>query len=93
MATTWKATFQGSAVEVVGNVHGNPKVANLAAELFALDPQLMPRGAIGLIRRGATSTEDGLHWIDEKLSVALLQAQAKNSFALRGDWAVWRHTA
>jgi hypothetical protein len=59
MATAWKATFLGSAAEVVGNVYGNPNVANLAAELFALHPQLMPREAIGLIRRGAISSEDG----------------------------------
>jgi hypothetical protein len=55
-----------------------PNVVNLAAKLFALDPKLTPAEAIDLIRRGATTSEDGRrHLIDEKHSVALLKQQAK----------------
>ena len=42
------------------------------------ETELTPPEAIELIRRGATTSEDGRrHLIDEKQSVALLQQQAK----------------
>jgi len=56
-----------------------PNVVNLAAKLFALDPKLTPAQAVDLIRRGATTSEDGRrHLIDEKRSVELLKEQEKN---------------
>jgi subtilisin family serine protease len=52
----------------------SPNVTNLAAKLFALQPSLTPAEVINLIRRGATTSEDGRrHLIDEKQSVALLR--------------------
>lgn len=68
----------GARLKLSGTSMATPNVANLAAKLFALDPKLTPREAIVLIRRGATTSEDGRrHLIDGKQSVALLQAQAK----------------
>jgi hypothetical protein len=53
----------------------SPNVVNLAAKLLALNPALNPAQVIELIRQGATISEDGRrHLIDEKRSVALLQA-------------------
>jgi hypothetical protein len=53
-------------------------VTNLAAKLFALDPLLTPEQVIDLIKRGATTSEDGRrHLIDEKRSVALLEEQVR----------------
>jgi subtilisin family serine protease len=55
-----------------------PNVVNLAAKLFALDPSLTPAQVVALIKRGATTSEDGRrHLIDEKRSVALLKEHAK----------------
>ncbi|HXW16307.1 MAG TPA: S8 family serine peptidase, partial [Terriglobia bacterium] len=67
----------GGTVKDSGTSMASPKVANLAAKLFALDPSLNPEQVIDLIKRGATTSEDGRrHLIDEKRSVALLQEQA-----------------
>ena len=56
----------------------SPNVVNLAAKLFALDPSLTPAQAIQLIKDGASTSEDGRrHLMDEKRSVALLQARMK----------------
>ena len=68
----------GAQLKLSGTSMATPNVVNLAAKLFALDPKLTPAEAIDLIRRGATTSEDGRrHLIDEKRSVALLQEQAK----------------
>jgi subtilisin family serine protease len=68
----------GARLKLSGTSMATPNVVNLAAKLFALDPKLTPGEAIDLIRRGATTSEDGRrHLIDEKRSVALLQQQAK----------------
>jgi subtilisin family serine protease len=68
----------GARLKLSGTSMATPNVVNLAAKLFAMDPKLTPGEAIDLIRRGATTSEDGLrHLIDEKRSVALLQEQAK----------------
>lgn len=68
----------GARLKLSGTSMATPNVVNLAAKLFALDPNLTPAQAIDLIRRGATTSEDGRrHLIDEKRSVALLQEQAK----------------
>jgi subtilisin family serine protease len=68
----------GARLKLSGTSMATPNVVNLAAKLFAMDPKLTPGEAIDLIRRGATTSEDGRrHLIDEKRSVALLQEQAK----------------
>ena len=65
----------GARVKLSGTSMASPNVANLAAKLFALDPSLTPAQAIDLIKRGATTSEDGRrHLIDEKKSVELLHA-------------------
>jgi subtilisin family serine protease len=69
----------GGSLRGSGTSLASPNVANLAAKLFALDPSLTPEQAIDLIKRGATTSEDGRrHLIDEKRSVALLEERAKN---------------
>ena len=69
----------GGMVRWSGTSIASPNVANLAAKLFALDPSLSPEQVIDLIKRGATTSEDGRrHLVDEKRSVALLQERAKN---------------
>lgn len=68
----------GARLKLSGTSMATPNVVNLAAKLFALDPKLTPAEAVDLIRRGATTSEDGRrHLIDERRSVALLQEQAK----------------
>jgi len=68
----------GARLKLSGTSMATPNVVNLAAKLFALDPALTPAQAIELIRRGATTSEDGRrHLIDEKRSVALLNEQAR----------------
>ena len=69
----------GGMVRWSGTSIASPNVANLAAKLFALDPSLSPEQVIDLIKRGATTSEDGRrHLVHEKRSVALLQERAKN---------------
>jgi len=66
----------GAKLKLSGTSMATPNVVNLAAKLFALDPSLTPAQVIDLIKQGATSSEDGRrHLIDEKRSVALLQAK------------------
>jgi subtilisin family serine protease len=66
----------GAKLRLSGTSMASPNVVNLAAKLFALDPALTPAQVIELIRRGATTSEDGRrHLIDEKRSVALLPAK------------------
>ncbi len=68
----------GGTIRWSGTSIASPNVANLAAKLLALDPTMTPEQVIDLIRRGATTSEDGRrHLIDEKRSVALLKEQAK----------------
>jgi subtilisin family serine protease len=68
----------GGTAKASGTSMASPNVANLAAKLFALDPSLTPEQVIDLIKRGATTSEDGRrHLIDEKRSVALLKEQVK----------------
>jgi subtilisin family serine protease len=69
----------GARLRLSGTSMASPNVVNLAAKLFALDPSLTPAQVIELIEKGATTSEDGRrHLMDEKRSVALLQAMAKN---------------
>ncbi len=64
----------GTKLQLSGTSMASPNVTNLAAKLFALQPSLTPTQVIDLIKRGATTSEDGRrHLIDEKRSVALLQ--------------------
>ena len=64
----------GARLKLSGTSMASPNVVNLAAKLFALDPSLTPAEVIGLIKQGASASEDGRrHLIDEKRSVALLQ--------------------
>ncbi len=68
----------GARLKLSGTSMASPNVVNLAAKLFALDPSLTPAQVIELIRNGATASEDGRrHLIDEKRSVAILKARAK----------------
>jgi subtilisin family serine protease len=68
----------GTRLKLSGTSMASPNVVNLAAKLFALDPSLTPAQVIDLIKRGATTSEDGRrHLIDEKHSVTLLKADAK----------------
>jgi len=68
----------GARLKLSGTSMATPNVVNLAAKLFALDPKLTPAQAIDLVRRGATTSEDGRrHLIDEKRSVELWKEQAK----------------
>jgi subtilisin family serine protease len=68
----------GAKLRISGTSMTTPQVANLAAKLFALDPQLTPFEVIDLIRRGATTSEDGRrHLIDEKRSAEMMKEQAK----------------
>jgi subtilisin family serine protease len=65
----------GSRMKFSGTSMASPNVANLAAKLIALDPSLTPVQVIELIKKEATTSEDGrLHLIDPKASVALLKA-------------------
>jgi hypothetical protein len=66
----------GVKVQLSGTSMASPNVTNLAAKLFALDPSLKPVQVIDLIKRGATTSEDGRrHLIDEKRSVELLKGK------------------
>jgi subtilisin family serine protease len=68
----------GARVKLSGTSMATPNVVNLAAKLFALDPTLTPVQVIDLIRKGATTSDDGRrHLIDEKRSVELWKEQAK----------------
>ena len=68
----------GARVRLSGTSMAAPNVVNLAAKLFALDPTLTPVRVIDLIRRGATTGEDGRrHLIDQQRSVALLNGAMK----------------
>lgn len=68
----------GARLKLSGTSMATPNVVNLAAKLFALDPKLTPPEVVDLIRRGATTSEDGRrHLIDEKRSVELLHQLAK----------------
>jgi subtilisin family serine protease len=68
----------GARLRLSGTSMASPNVVNLAAKLFALDPSLTPEQVIELIKKGATTSEDGRrHLIDEKRSVALLKEQEK----------------
>lgn len=65
----------GADLAESGTSMASPNVANLAAKLIALKPDLTPVQVIALIRSGATaSADDRLHPIDGKASVALLKA-------------------
>jgi subtilisin family serine protease len=65
----------GWRMKKFGTSMASPHVANLAAKLIALDPSLTPVQVIGLIKKGATASDDGrLHLINAKASVALLKA-------------------
>ena len=62
--------------EDVRNLHGFPQCRHLVAKLIAPDPSLTPVQVIELIKKGATTSEDGrLHLINAKASVALLKGQ------------------
>jgi subtilisin family serine protease len=68
----------GAKLKLSGTSMASPNVVNLAGKLFALDPSLTPEQVIGLIKQGASATEDGRrHLIDEKRSVALLFARQR----------------
>lgn len=63
----------GEKMKLSGTSMASPNVANLAAKLFALDPNLTPQQVIDLIRKTSTTTEDGRrHLINPKAAVASL---------------------
>lgn len=64
----------GTRLRLSGTSMASPNVANLAAKLIALDPQLTPEQTIALMEEGATPSGDGrIHLIDPKASVELLK--------------------
>ena len=66
----------GGTLLLSGTSMAAPQVTNLAAKLFAIDPQLTVAEAIALIRDGATPTADGKRrLLDEQRSIALLRKQ------------------
>ena len=66
----------GTKMKLSGTSMASPGVVNLAAKLFAVDPTLTPEQVIGLIREGATASDDGRrHLIDEKRSLAMLKVR------------------
>ncbi len=68
----------GARLKLSGTSMAAPNVVNLAAKLFALDPSLTPPQVIDLIKKGASTGEDGRrNLIDEKRSVALLKEHAE----------------
>jgi len=70
----------GARLRWSGTSMASPNVVNLAAKLFAIDPSLTPEQVADLIRKGATTSEDGRrHLIDEKRSVDLLRQQSKSA--------------
>lgn len=65
----------GGEVESSGTSMASPNVANLAAKLIALRPELTPAKVAALITAGATPSADGRRRnIDPRASVALLDA-------------------
>jgi subtilisin family serine protease len=64
----------GTVMKFSGTSMASPNVANLAAKLIALKPELTPEETIALMRKAATASADGrLHSIDPKATVAQLQ--------------------
>lgn len=64
----------GRLMKFSGTSMSAPNVTNLAAKLFAIDPDLTPEEVITLIRFGVEQSEDGRRFlINPKKSVALLQ--------------------
>ena len=63
----------GETMNLSGTSMASPNVANLAAKLFALDPNLTPQKVIDLIRKTSTTSEGGRrHLINPKAAVASL---------------------
>lgn len=66
----------GRQLEESGTSMASPNVANLAAKLIALRPELTAADVVSLITRAATPSADGRRRnIDPKASVALLRAR------------------
>ena len=64
----------GGSLRMSGTSMATPQVANLAAKLFALEPDLTAAEARRLILDGATPSEDGKRaLLNPKRSVELLQ--------------------
>ncbi len=76
-ADGWNVTSQvpgGGSLRMSGTSMASPQVANLAAKLFALEPNLTAAEARRLILDGATPSEDGKRaLLNPKRSVELLQ--------------------
>ena len=65
----------GDRMKFSGTSMASPQVANLAAKLLAIDPDLSPETMISLIRRGATASEEdpNILLIHPKASLDLLK--------------------
>lgn len=64
----------GKRIPMSGTSMSAPQATNLAAKLFALDPDLTPAEVVDLILKGATKSDDGKRLlINPKASVALLE--------------------
>lgn len=63
----------GAKLKLSGTSMASPNVANLAAKLFALAPQLTPEQVVALMKQASHASPDGrLHLIDPKATIALL---------------------
>src|SRR5271165_3841305 len=70
----------GRSVKLSGTSMASPAVANLAAKLFAVDPQLTPEQAKKLILDGADSSEDGRRKLmNQKQSIELAKRNMENA--------------
>jgi subtilisin family serine protease len=63
----------GSKVKMSGTSMASPQVANLAAKLLAIDPQLSPPQLIAFIQKGSDTSADGRrHLMNSKHTVEML---------------------
>ena len=70
----------GTTLKLSGTSMASPEVTNLAAKLFAIDPELTPTEVIDLIHQGLSpsKSDSRIQLIDSKKSVDLLKQKMKN---------------
>jgi len=71
----------GGRMKASGTSMASPNALNLAAKLFALDPELTPTQVIELMKKGSTPREgdEAFLLVDQKQSVEMLEKMAKAS--------------